>query len=90
MPVVTSLLGVLGASLSLYVLNRYLTIPDLILTDDEMCGLTTGGKEECWWGCTFKKKTIPFIGDYEVRYCVTKFSEIFCNKICKIFFDKIF
>ena len=92
MPVVSSLLGVLGASLGLYVLSRSgneISLPDPILSDDAMCGLTTGGVEECWWGCKFKTKTIPFVAEYSVRYFVTKFFEIFCNKICKILFDKI-
>ena len=84
MPVVSSLLGVLGATLGLYVLSRsgnlplpeisLPVVPDPILSDDAMCGLTTGGIEECWWGCTFKKKIIPFIAEYSVRYFVTNFA----------------
>ena len=77
MPVVTSLLSVFGATLGIYVLNRYLTLPDVIIPDlnlsnDEMCGLTTGGMDECWWGCTFKRKILPFISEYSVRYFVIK------------------
>ena len=89
MPVVSSLLGILGAGLGLFVTQRYLTtlslpeptfiaipsdptklvtnvIRDLTLADDEMCGITTGGMEECWWGCTWKTKVIPWIGSYDV------------------------
>ena len=75
MPVVSSLLGIFGATLGLYVLTRpeppnfvdpanY--IRDLVLSDDEMCGLTTGGMEECWWGCKFQRKILPWINEYDV------------------------
>ena len=79
MPVVSSLLGLFGATLGLYVTQRFLTLPeppnfvdpanyfrDLVLSDDEMCGLTTGGMEECWWGCKFRRIVLPWINEYYV------------------------
>ena len=27
-----------------------------VLQDDPMCGLVTGGKEECWWDCQQVRK----------------------------------
>ena len=88
MPVVSSLLGLFGATLGLYVTQRFLTLPeppnfvdpanyfrDLVLSDDEMCGLTTGGMEECWWGCKFKRKILPQMATYDVSRGWTNFSK---------------
>ena len=96
MPLVSSLLSILGAGLGLYVIqNSLLQLPpeptlmaipdpalvasnylrDLVLSDDEMCGLTTGGMEECWWGCKFKRKILPQMATYDVSRGWTNFSK---------------
>ena len=58
---------ILGVSAITFLVEFYLQMNNLNLQDDNMCGITTGGSEECWWDCNPIRTRYPFV-DVSIQF----------------------